>query len=52
MFGLRDITLLQNAPHPISVISGVKWPELGVDRLTPSYSDINAMKLYLHHLIQ
>ena len=51
MFGLRDISLLQNAPHPISVMSGVKRPELGVDRLTPSNSEINTVKLYLHHSI-
>jgi hypothetical protein len=51
MFGLRDISLLQNAPHSISVTSGVKWPELGVDRLTPSDSEINTVKLYLHHSI-
>jgi hypothetical protein len=48
MFGLRDISLLQNAPHPISVISEVKWPELEVERLTPSDSEINTVKLYLH----
>jgi hypothetical protein len=51
MVGLRDISLLQNAPHPISVISRVKWPELGVDRLPPSDTDINTVKLYHHHSI-
>jgi hypothetical protein len=52
MFGLRDISLLQNAPHPISVISGVKWQELGVDQLASSDSDINKVKLYLRHSIR
>jgi len=50
MFRLRDIFLLQNVPHP-SVISGVKWQELGFDRLPPSDSDINTVKLYLHPFI-
>jgi hypothetical protein len=52
MFGLRDISLLQNAPHPISVISGVKWPELGVDQLASSDSEIHTVKLYLRHYIR
>lgn len=51
MFGLRDISLLQNTPHPITVISEVKWPELGVDRLPPSDSEINTVKMYLHPYI-
>jgi len=50
MFRLSDISLLQNAPHP-SVISGLKWQELGFDRLPPSDSEINTVKLYLHPYI-
>jgi hypothetical protein len=42
MFGLRGISFLQNASHPIS---GVQWPELGVDRLPPSDTEIDTVKL-------
>ena len=52
MIGFRDISVLHNATHSIGGISRVKLPELGVDQLIPSDSEINSVKLYLHSSIR